>query len=217
MLFDVILIYVDVFWCYVDVIWWRFDILWYYLTLCLLHVVIFRIWRGWTASRSPRGRNLNLWIVCLKKLNLQHSSDLGRSTPWSVSSRRCDHTNSHQTPAYVGLFREKSLFSTVYRGATASGTVSRVPGRSTCIGHTKDELRRASDGWVMIIWMVALVIMWLVIMWLTQTNDYCLLAKFAKPPRGVIMCHVISSVIHCSAKVANTQYCCSAFKGSCQY
>ena len=51
----------------------------------------------------------------------------------------------------VALFREKSLVLMVYRGAMASGTVSRVPGRSTCIGHTKDELRRASDGRVMII------------------------------------------------------------------
>ena len=85
--------------------------------------------------------------------HLQRSSDLGNSTPWSVSSRRCDHTNSHQNPAYVALFREKSLFSTVYRGATASGTVSRVPGRSTCIDHTRDELRSPYDGRVMIIWL----------------------------------------------------------------
>ena len=34
----------------------------------------------------------------------------------------------------------------VYRGATASGTVLRVPGRSTCIDHTQDELRSFSDG-----------------------------------------------------------------------
>ena len=60
---------------------------------------------------------------------LQNSSGLGNSTPWSASSRRCDHTNSHQNPAYVALFYEKSLFSTVYRRATASGTVPRAPGR----------------------------------------------------------------------------------------
>ena len=41
---------------------------------------------------------------------------------------------------------QRFSFSAVYRGATASGTVSRVPGRSTCIGHTKDELRRPCDG-----------------------------------------------------------------------
>ena len=51
------------------------------------------------------------------------------------------------------VFWHKSLFSTVYRGATAAGTVPRVPGRSTCIGHTRDELRSPSDGRVMIIWM----------------------------------------------------------------
>ena len=32
-----------------------------------------------------------------------------------------------------------------------AGTVSRVPGRSTCIYHTQDELRSPSDGRVMII------------------------------------------------------------------
>ena len=55
----------------------------------------------------------------------------------------------------IDLYKESS-FSTVYRRATAAGTVSRVPGRSTCIGHTKDELRRPYDGRVMIIWMLPL-------------------------------------------------------------
>ena len=32
-----------------------------------------------------------------------------------------------------------------------SGTVSRAPGRSTCIGHARDELHSPSDGGVMII------------------------------------------------------------------
>ena len=125
-------------------------IVWYF-------VILFYIWRGWTVSRSPRGRNLNFRNVFFEKSfyfpYLQRSSGLGNSTPWSASSRRCDHTNSHQNPAYVALFREKSLFSMVYRGATASGTVPRAPGRSTCIGHTKDELRRLYGGRVMIIWM----------------------------------------------------------------
>ena len=46
--------------------------------------------------------------------------------------------------------------------------------------------------------------MWLVIMWLTKTNDYCLPAKFAKPPRGVIRCHVflIIQVDNCGFGVA---------------
>ena len=55
----------------------------------------------------------------------------------------------------IDLYKESS-FSAVYRRATAAGTVSRVPGRSTCIGHTKDELRRPYDGRVMIIWMLPL-------------------------------------------------------------
>ena len=71
---------------------------------------------------------------------------IGNSTLWSASSRRCDHTKFHQNPAYAALFPEKSLLLTVYRGATASGTVPRAPGRSTCIGHTKDELRRLYGG-----------------------------------------------------------------------
>ena len=35
-----------------------------------------------------------------------------------------------------------------------SGTVSRVPGRSTCTYHTRDELRSPYDGRVMIIWLI---------------------------------------------------------------
>ena len=55
-------------------------------------------------------------------------------------------------PGYLFLdLYEESSFSIAYRRATASGTVSRVPGRSTCIGHTKDELRSPHDGRVMII------------------------------------------------------------------
>ena len=41
--------------------------------------------------------------------HLQNSSGLGNSTPWSASSRGCGHTNSQQIPAYVALFREKSM------------------------------------------------------------------------------------------------------------
>ena len=69
----------------------------------------------------------------------------------TASSRRSILPKFHQNPAYVALFREKSLFSMVYRRATASGTVPRVPGRSTCIGHTKDELHRPYGDRVMII------------------------------------------------------------------
>ena len=46
---------------------------------------------------------------------------------------------------------QQSLFSTVYSRATAAGTVPRVPGRSTCIDHTRDELRSPYGGRVMII------------------------------------------------------------------
>ena len=59
---------------------------------------------------------------------------------------------------YVALVRRKSLivcrtslFSTVYSRATATGTVPRAPGRSTCIDHTRDELRSPYGGRVMII------------------------------------------------------------------
>ena len=126
---------------------------------------IFFIFEKAGTYRARRGAGTSTFGTYFSKKyvfhNLQHRYSLGNSTLWSASSRRCDHTNSHQNPAYVSLFREKSLicykkssFSTVYRRATASGTVSRGPGRSTCIYHTQDELRSPSDGRVMIIWMV---------------------------------------------------------------
>ena len=75
--------------------------------------VFLTICEGWDFARSPRGRNINFRDECFSNStyfhNLQHRSGLGNSTPWSASSRRCDHTNSRQIPAYVALFREKSL------------------------------------------------------------------------------------------------------------
>ena len=128
----------------------RFDVIFIYFN------IIF-IFEEAGPYRARRGAGTSIFGAYFSKTlpfpHLQHSSGLGNSTPWSASSRRCDHTNSHQNPAYVALFREKSLFSIVYRGATASGTVPQAPGRSTCIGHTKDELRRLYGGRVMIIWM----------------------------------------------------------------
>ena len=148
------------FWYYLPLFWHM--LMWFDVNL--INVDIIFIFEEADSYHARRGAGTSIFgAYCSKNLHfpyLQHSSGLGNSTPWSASSRRCDHTNSHQNPAYVALFREKSLFSMVYRGATASGTVSRVPGRSTCIGHTKDELRRASDGRVMIIWMLAELAGW---------------------------------------------------------
>lgn len=163
-LFDDMLVYFDMVWWSFDIFWYDFryvDIFWYYLMIywyisilfediliyiyiyirkcwCILSYfyILYIIWRGWTRSRSPRGRNLNFRNVFFEKHSfsvLEHSSGLGSITPWSASARRCYHTNSHQNPAYVAPCREKSLVSMVYRRATASGTVPRVPGRPTCI------------------------------------------------------------------------------------
>ena len=146
LLFWYVLTYLDFIWCYVDIFWYYLMLFWYYF-----------IFEEAGPYRARRGAGTSLFGAYFSKNrhspHLQHSSGLGNSTPWSASSRRCDHTNSHQNPAYVALYHEKSLFSIVYRGATASGTVPRAPGRSTCIGHTKDELRRLYGGRVMIIWM----------------------------------------------------------------
>ena len=123
----------DIFWGYFDVIWTYFDVFYfsYYFKLIWYILLFFE-------------KNTYFHY-------LQHRSDLGNSTPWSASPRRFRRTNVRQKTAYVALVRQATLFSTVYRGATASGTVSRVPGRSTCIGHTKDELCRPSGGRVVTI------------------------------------------------------------------
>ena len=64
--------------------------------------------------RARRGAGTSIFGAYFSKNrhspHLQHSSGLGNSTPWSASSRRCDHTNSHQNPASVALFREKMYF-----------------------------------------------------------------------------------------------------------
>ena len=110
--------------------------------------------------RARRGAGTSIFgVVCFQKTYIfsqpkQHSFGLGNITPWSASPCRFRRTFFHQIPAYVALLRETSLFSMVYRRATASGTVPRAPGRSTCIGHTKDELRSPYDGRVVIIWML---------------------------------------------------------------
>ena len=158
-LFWYLLIYVDFIRCYfiINLILIYFgyvlilfdDILSYFDIVCIFEEA--------GPYRARRGAGNSFFGAYLSEKNayfhtLQYSSDLRNSTPWPASSRRCDHTNSRQHPVHVALFREKSLFSRVYRGATASGTVSRVPGRSTCIGHTKDELRRPYGGRVVTIW-----------------------------------------------------------------
>ena len=113
---------------------------------------------GWAVSRSPRGRHLNFRGVCSQKTRIftvyskvpasgvsrrdpPRREDFGRQI--FVKKKPSDSVDS------VALVREQSLFSTVYRRATAAGTVPRAPRRSTCIDHTRDELRSPYDGRVM--------------------------------------------------------------------
>ena len=53
----------------------------------------------------------------------------------------------------VVIFQKSQYFHQKSSGISRnrSGTVSRVPGRSTCTYHTRDELRSSYDGRVMII------------------------------------------------------------------
>ena len=107
---------------------------------------IFYIWRGWTRSRSPRGRNLNFRSAFLKHLHvsvLKHSSGLGSITPWSASARRCYHTNSRQNPAYVALFREICLIPYMFnyfhylQNSSGLGNSTLWSASSRRCGHTK--------------------------------------------------------------------------------
>ena len=122
---------------------------------------IFIFEEGWAVSRSPRGRHLNFRGVFFQKQVFSPSTAQFRPREHHAVIRLAMAISVHKFSSKKALcsfssskfidLSTKLLFSTVYRRATAAGTVPRVPGRSTCIGHTRDELRSPYGGRVMII------------------------------------------------------------------
>ena len=143
-----------------------------------VNILLIHIWKdlsvfviGWyiflfeeaEPSRSPRGRNLSFRDVFFKNHVFssptaqfqprEHHTVIRLATAISVHNFSSKKASCSLSSSQISDILHKSLFSMVCREATAAGTVPRAPGRSTCIGHTRDELRSPSDGRVVIIWM----------------------------------------------------------------
>ena len=143
-----IYIYMSILYCdiltYFVIIWRSFDICLYYLTICWY--ILTRLWVRPGPGPAGLGPGPGRQGPCA---TFFFGYDFLKNVVF------LDKQFSFLTKINM-FFKKNNILINRSSGISLnrSGTVSRLPGRSTCTYHTWDELRSPCDGRVMIIWML---------------------------------------------------------------